>query len=380
MIRLALLIAILGVAMLLGPVLANHPGYVMLVVAGITIEATFIGLMLVMLLTVLGCWLLWVLCKRLFDLPRLSFSFLRSRKERRARQALQQGMLAFVRQDWQSADQYFDIAKAEPEWQNMKQIMACYSALKHGDIAKANQLAAALDADEPDHWLVVADLYLQQQQSAKAVSFLSEKIAAQPKDSKLGRLWLQALVQSQQWQTLLEQVPLALKQQWYSKAQWQQVRYQLYPVAIQGLAAVGQFDENAAFWQQLPAKERKSLAATLGKVWAKAVAGQPELAEKQLLDSLALADVALAWPVLRQIPLGRSVLQLRKQAQHWLRDHSNHGYLYAVLSYCAVQEGEAEQAAHTWQKALQYQPELSCLPANTTATDIVVRPSQALSV
>ncbi len=370
MIRLALLITILGLAMLLGPVLANHPGYVMLVVAGVTIEATFVGLMLVLLLTGLACWLSWVLCKRLFDLPRLSFSFLRSRKERRARQAFQQGMLAFVRQDWQSADQYFSIAKAEPEWQKMKQIMACYSAQKHGDLAKANQLAAALEADDADNWLVVADLYLQQQQPARAVSFLSDKIVAQPKDSKLGRLWLQALTAAGQWQTLLEQVPLALKQQWYSKAQWQQLRYQLYPVAIQGLAAQGQFDENAAYWQQLPAKERKSIAATLGKVWAKAVAGQPEQAEKLLLDSLALADLTLAWPVLQQIPLGRSVLQLRKQAQHWLRDHSNNGYLYAVLSYCATQEGEADQAAHAWQKALQYQPELACQAttqlANTT--------------
>lgn len=368
MIRLALLIAILGLAMLLGPVLANHPGYVMLVVAGVTIEATFIGLMLVLLLTALACWLSWVLCKRLFDLPRLSFSFLRSRKERRARQALQQGMLAFVRQDWQSADQYFSIAKAEPEWQKMKQIMACYSAQKHGDLVKANQLAAALEADDADNWLVVADLYLQQQQPARAVSFLSDKIVAQPKDSKLGRLWLQALSAAGQWQTLLEQVPLALKQQWYSKAQWQQVRYQLYPVAIQGLAAQGQFDENAAYWQQLPAKERKSVAATLGKVWAKAASGQAEAAEKLLLDSLALADLSLAWPVLQQIPLGRSVLQLRKQAQHWLRDHSNNGHLYAVLSYCAAQEGEADQASHAWQKALQYQPELACQALTATST------------
>ncbi len=129
-----------------------------------------------------------------------------------------------------------------------------------------------------------------------------------------------------------------------------------------------EFDENAAYWQQLPAKERKSVAATLGKVWAKAATGQAEAAEKLLLDSLALADLSLAWPVLQQIPLGRSVLQLRKQAQHWLRDHSNNGHLYAVLSYCAAQEGEADQASHAWQKALQYQPELACQALTATST------------
>ena len=47
MIRMSIvIIVLLGLAMLLGPVLANNPGYVMIVVAGITIEATFVGLML----------------------------------------------------------------------------------------------------------------------------------------------------------------------------------------------------------------------------------------------------------------------------------------------------------------------------------------------
>ncbi len=58
MIRLAFFILVLGLAMLLGPILANHPGYVMLVVAGVTIEATFIGLMLVLFVSIF--WLLVV--------------------------------------------------------------------------------------------------------------------------------------------------------------------------------------------------------------------------------------------------------------------------------------------------------------------------------
>ena len=96
----------------------------------------------------------------------------------------------------------------------------------------------------------------------------------------------------------------------------------------------------------------------LAKPGLKAVSGEPEQAEKILLDSLALADVPLAWRALQQIPLGRSVLGLRKQVQHWLRDHNNNGYLYALLSYCAAQEGELEQAQQAWDKALQYQPDL----------------------
>jgi len=46
------------------------------------------------------------------------------------------------------------------------------------------------------------------------------------------------------------------------------------------------------------------------------------------------------------------------QAQHWLRDHANHGHLYALLAYCALQEGESEQANSAWQKAQQFLPAL----------------------
>ncbi|MCT6698265.1 heme biosynthesis HemY N-terminal domain-containing protein [Rheinheimera sp. 4Y26] len=359
MIRLAFFILVFGLAMLLGPILANHPGYVMLVVAGVTIEATFIGLMLVLFGTILACWLLWWVLKRLFHLPRLSFSFLRSRKERRARQAMQHALLSFARQDWQQADQYFDLAKADSDWDKIKQIMACYAAQRAGDSQKANQKAAQLDSDDNDSAVVVADLLLQQGDAAKAVAYLAPRIEQNQKDGALGRLWLAALLQAGQWQTLLEQVPVAIKQQWLNKAQWQQYRYQLYPAAVAGLAQAGQFDENLPYWSNLPAKERKSVAAILGKARAKAVSGDAEQAEKLLLDSLALADVPLAYAAIRQIPLGRSVLALRKQVQHWLRDHNNNGYLYALLSYCAEQEGEQDQARHAWEKALQYQPELA---------------------
>ena len=69
-------------------------------------------------------------------------------------------------------------------------------------------------------------------------------------------------------------------------------------------------------------------------------------------------NLPLAWPVLKQIPLKRHVVLLRKQLQHWLRDHKEDAVLYATLAYCAEQDGEPMQAEMAWQKALQYQPEL----------------------
>ena len=96
----------------------------------------------------------------------------------------------------------------------------------------------------------------------------------------------------------------------------------------------------------------------IGRAWAMAQSGQQEAAEKLLLSQLQLADLPQTLPFLRQIPLGHSVLKLRKQVQSWLHQHPTNGYLYALLAYMAAEEGESEQAALAWQKARQYEPSL----------------------
>ena len=128
---------------------------------------------------------------------------------------------------------------------------------------------------------------------------------------------------------------------------------------MRALSQLGKFDESQSWWSALPAKDRKSVAVVLGKAWAQAAQGQADQAEQLLLSHLALNDLPAAWPALSQIPLGRSVLQLRKQVQHWLRDHGNNGYLYAVLAYCSEQEGERASAEQSWKKAIQFAPELA---------------------
>lgn len=365
MIRLIIAVVVFAAAMWLGPLLVNNPGYVMIVFGGVTIEATVFKLLFVVALFAFVVWFGWWLLNQLFHLPRISFSFLRSRKERRARQALRTGLQAFARQDFATASSQLEIAHADDEWQEIVQTMAAYSAQLNGEAMKANQRAAALPADEPASWFVVADLLCRQQNATAALAYLEPKMQAQPKaanqDSGLGRLYFEVLRRCGQWQRLLELVPAATKQQWFSKPQWQTLRFDVYPYAIRGLMQQGQFDEQAAYWTQLAAKERKSAAVQLGRAWGLAEAGQVEQAETLLTTVLSLQELQLAWPVLRQIPLGRQVISLRKQLQHWLRDHANHGYLYAALAYCAWQEGDEAQTQLLWNKAMQYQPELAQL-------------------
>lgn len=356
--RILILIGLLAAAMLLGPFVANNPGYVKIVLAGKSFEMTVLGLVINLLLLLLALSIIGVVLKKLLRLQQISFNFFRWRKQRKAQQAYEQGVQHYLKQQWDSAVQQLNVSLADPFMVEEKRMLAAYAAFYANDSAASQRLLDNMPESE-NRWFLQADLLLRQHQPEQAAELLQPKVTEQPEHAALGQLYLQSLQLSGQWQLLLVMIPQALKHHWYSKAQWQQQRFMIYPAAIGELSRQHQFDEKADYWQQLPAKERKSAAAAIGLAWAMALQGQTEQAEKRLADHISLSELPLSWPYLRRIPLGRSVLKLRKQIQHWLHEHPTNGYLYAVLAYLAEQEGERQQADVAWNKALQYQPDLA---------------------
>ncbi|MCS4308317.1 heme biosynthesis-associated TPR repeat protein [Rheinheimera pacifica] len=358
MIRWLLLILVLAAAMLLGPALVNNPGYIKVILVGRVFEMTALGLVVALLLAGIAVWLLSMLLRKILRLQHLSFNFLRWRRQRKAQQAFELGLQAYAKQQWQLASQHLGKACADDFMHSEKRLMAAYAAFYAGNVALANSHIETMDENNSSTVFIQADLLLQQGQAAQACVLLAEKVTADTEDKGLGQLYLYALQQAGQWQQLLQMVPAAINQQWFDKDKWQQQRFNIYPAAISQLSQQQRFDESAEYWQNLPVKERKSTAANIGRAWALAQSGQNDAAEKLLLSHLQLAELPQLLPYIRQIPLGKSVLKLRKQTQSWLRDHGSNGYLYALLAYLAQQEGEMEQAGLALQKARQYEPKL----------------------
>ena len=358
MIKAIILIVVLALAMFLGPVVTNNPGYLKLVLAGYVIEMTALGFVIVLRDRLLAIMLVVKLLKYLLRIQHGSFNFFRSRRQKKAQQAFANGLHAYARRQWPKAASELQLALQAGAFSHEKRFLAAYAAFYAGDYQQANTLIAELAADDPNRQYLEADMLLHQGQTRQAVLVLESLLLQPPVDAALGQLYLRALQQAGLWQPLLSAAGRAATEHWFDKNSWQVQRFAIYPQAVRHLAAEAGFDQQQDYWQALPAKERKSAAAAVGLAWAEANAGHPDAAEKRLVAALSLADVAPAWPHLRQIALGRSVLRLRKQVQHWLRDNSSNGYLYAILAYLAEQEGEPQQAQQAWQKARQYQPEL----------------------
>ncbi len=358
MIKAIILVVVLALAMFIGPVVTNNPGYIKLVLAGYVIEMTALGFAVVLVIGLVAVSLLFKLLKHLLRVQHLSFNFFRSRREKTARHAFASGLQAYARRQWPQAASQLQQALRAGDFNHEKRFLAAYAAFYAGDYAQANSLVAELAEDDPSRQYLEAEMLLHQGHARQAAVILESLLQQPPIDAALGQLYLRALQQAGQWQLLLTAAGRAASEHWFDKASWQQQRFALYPQAIRHLAAEQAFEQQQDYWQALPAKERKSAAAALGLAWAEANAGQADAAEKRLVAAFALVDIAPAWPHLRHIALGRSVLRLRKQIQHWLRDNPSNGYLYAVLAYLAEQEGEQQQAQQAWLKARQYQPEL----------------------
>lgn len=358
MIKLLLLIIALVAAMLLGPIMVNNPGYIKVIIAGYVFEMTVLGLIVALMLLSVALWVLASLIRKLFHVQHVSFNFFRWRRQRKAQQAYGLGLQAFAKQQWPLAADLLNKATADDFMLTEKHLLGAYAEFYAGNMAQAEQHAAALTEEGHTKRFVQADLYLRQNQPAQACALLNDYVNADTTDKGLAQLYVFALQQAGQWQTLLQLVPVIIKQQWFAKQQWQQLRFTIYPIAISQLSQSSGFAEEADYWQALPSKERKTTAAAIGKAWALAQSGQAETAEKVLVSHLSQEQLPLALPYVRQIPLGSSVLKLRKQAQQWLRDNGSNGYIYGLLAYLAEQEGEKADAALAWQKAIQYEPSL----------------------
>ena len=203
MIKAILLIAILALAMLLGPVLTNNPGYIKLVLAGYVIEMTALGFAIVLIAALLVLGLLVKVVRHLLRIQHFSFNFFRSRRQRKASQAFASGLHAYARRQWSEAASQLQLALQAGDFSQEKRFLAAYAAFYAGDYEQAKSVVAKLAEDDPNRQYLEAEMLLHQGHASQAVLTLEALLQQPPVDPALGQLYLRALQQAGQWQQLL---------------------------------------------------------------------------------------------------------------------------------------------------------------------------------
>ncbi len=103
MIRLLLLVLVLAAGLVVGPQLAGHQGYVLISAAQQTIEMSVTTLLVVIVALIAVLWVLEWILRKLFSMSSTASSWLSGRKQRKARQQTQTGLMKLREGEWKKS-------------------------------------------------------------------------------------------------------------------------------------------------------------------------------------------------------------------------------------------------------------------------------------
>jgi HemY protein len=196
-----LLVAILGTLFAI-----DNPGYVTIARPPWRIEMSFT---LYVILTVLGAglaWLLGYLLVRLVRIPRDVAHWRANRTERRAHDALYQGMIKLAEADWPEAEARLIASMRGTDMPLLSYLGAACVNQGKGDLEKRDEYLAEAHRNAPGHYLAIAmtqaNLQYLAHQSEQALATLSELRRIAPKHKHVLKLLAQLYLELRDWTNL----------------------------------------------------------------------------------------------------------------------------------------------------------------------------------
>ena len=379
MIKVLLLLLLLVGGLLVGPYLIDQQGYVLIALGHYTVETSFIGMVVTLVIT----WLLiravvWVI-RRLFRLSHLSWSFFGERKQRKQQQAFLRGLIALDEADFAEAQKQLNVATAFDSGSGVEYLAAAQAALQLGQNQQARdwwQKAASHPQTELAATLNLARDAMaagDYQQALNLMQSVDSKHALHP---GLVALKAQSLAALGRWQLLKENLK-----------EWKK------PLGVQAYdhwmraAAGGIFAEIASKeganalkerWLQLPRSARKDIAQQTAYIRQLIGQNMHKDAEQALVGFMDYPDPAML-PLYKEIKAKQPTAAL-KQLEKWLKQDDKNVEILSALAHLAYNSGDYRLADKVVDKrlALQTDPEDVLLQAKIK--EALQQPMQALDI
>jgi HemY protein len=342
-------------AIFVGTFIFTEPGYVLVSYGKEYFEMTLITLLLLLF----GSWL--VLRVIIFTWQKVmgissatSFYFF-SKSERKAREALHQGLTAFLLKDWSRAEKLLSASGDRSGLLESKHMFAAVAADAAGDDDKVLVHLNALDDDEVDTALLKADLWLRRGEYEEASEILSPLFAKKPKDDAVLILYVRLLGEMQDWQALLVLLPQIEKQAIYDEKQLNTFAYKVVDQALTQTVLTQSVEAAEQQWKQLSGKMKKQSYAISAYVGVLAANGHSEQAGSLLLKTLKRSSLQDYLPVFRQVTFSQP-LALNKYLQGELKNDEDNPQLLCALGHLAAASGDHTLATKALAKAVQRAP------------------------
>ncbi|MFT4929025.1 MAG: HemY protein [Phenylobacterium sp.] len=343
-----------------GAYLLEKEGYVLVSYGQHYVEATLFGFILALVLLWASIRLLIAIIKRIFSLKASTSSFFSGKRTRQANAAFQQGLNAFLMQDWARAEKLFVAAGNKGELVESRQLYAAVAADAMGEEEKAFEHLAALTTSDStadtDVALIKAQLLLKQQEPEEAALIIKPLYKQSPKNEAVFSSYLKVLQALKDWPELLALYSKVEKSAILTEQQFNEWYLMVLKNALVSSIQKDTLSGAEALWKGLPGKIKKRadvLAIYIGVLDSH---GGTEQAETLLLKSLKKNPIADFLPLFRQQCFSHSTV-MSSYLQQQLKADENNPELLCALGYLAAASDDYILASKALAKVVQTHPQ-----------------------
>jgi len=254
MIRLIVVLVFLAAALLFGPQLADHQGYILISIAHYTIEMSVVTATIIAIVFYFLLLLTEGLLSRVFSVRRGLRGWWGNRRYVKAQRQTHKGITALMEGEYQRAEHLMVRSAEQSELPLLNYLSAAEAAHAQGEYQKRDDyLQKAGDLDTQSQLAIqLTQIRLLQdqgewQQSRDLLEQLRQRWPHHPQILQR----LRAAYQAQQaWQEELELLPLLRKQRLFSEEAYTAALSQCYQSRFNAILQVSKVDALLAFWQQ----------------------------------------------------------------------------------------------------------------------------------
>lgn len=282
----ALVALLVGVGIVV--VIETDPGYVLVAYGNYTLESSlWIGLALLLLL-VLAIFLLLRLVYRIVGGRRSLFSWLDARKVRNAQRLSTQGLINFTEGNWLTARRQLVRGAQFNDAPLVNYLLAAHASAQLQDAEKVDEYLRAASDSEPGADMAVkiaqAEVKLRAGEYAQVVAAFDQPTRNYNRHPHVLNLLRQAYLGLQDWDRLLELLPLLQKHKVLSGEELQQLERETHLKRLE--RSDNSLEQLRAIWQKVPKPLQRE--ANLVQAYACSLArlGDHDSAEDVLLRAL----------------------------------------------------------------------------------------------
>ncbi len=357
--RILVLTTILLLASVAALELRGQSGYILLRIAGWSVETSPSFALLVVLALFWTLQLILHLLMRFIHSPRDLKQWNRQQQLKRSHKQLNQGLITLAEGEWKRAEQLL-IKSARHSENPLLHYLGAANAAQHLDKDERRDHYLQLAHEEaPKADFVIrltqAEQMVAHQQYPEALELLNRLKDERPNQHKMLQLLVQVLSALEQWETLLELLPRLRKQSVFSVEELQQLELQAETRLLSQKAEQGGHGAVVKQWNRLGKKQRHNPILFYHYITLLLVVGSREECE-QLLRK----EIEYSWSEQLVTLYGSFCLEpVERQlqtAQQWLQQHEESAALHQTLGRLFICNEVWGAAQHHLERSLEISP------------------------